>query len=271
VTINVDNDYLDVAPLPPVRLADFNGNGWSDVLARTTSSGDVFLYRGNGSFADTAAPGRIGHLWQGMNAIVRIGDLTMDGHEDVIARQSPTGDVWFYPGTGTGLGTRTRIGTRWNGMREITGIGDLDRDGKPDVLVAQSSDGKLFLYPGRTTPRLGTRVQVGTGWNSMSELTGVGDFDGDGYPDLVARRTSTNVLYLYPGRAGGFGARKQIGTGWGGMRDLVGVGDFDRDGHADLVGVQKSTGRLLLYRGTGSSLRAGVQIATGFGGRSPVA
>ncbi|MEU8233206.1 glycoside hydrolase domain-containing protein [Actinoplanes sp. NPDC048967] len=271
VTINIDNDYLDIAPLPPAGLADFDGNGWSDVLARTTSSGDVFSYHGNGSFVDTTTPDRIGHLWQSMNAIVRIGDLDQDGHEDVIARQSSNGDLWFYPGTGSGLGTRTRIGTGWSGLREITGIGDLDRDGKPDVLVAQSSDGKLFLYPGRTSPRLGPRVQVGSGWNSMSELAGVGDFDGDGHPDLVARNTSTGVLYLYPGRTGGFGARQQIGTGWGGMRDIVGVGDFDRDGHTDLVAVQKSTGRLLLYRGTGTALRSGVQIATGFGGLAPVA
>ena len=32
VTINIDNDYLDVAPLPSARFADFTGNGWSDLL-----------------------------------------------------------------------------------------------------------------------------------------------------------------------------------------------------------------------------------------------
>jgi hypothetical protein len=271
VTINVDNDYLDLAPLPPARLADFTGNGWSDILARRTVSGFLYFYRGNGSFVDTTAPGTIGGGWQAMSAIVRIGDLNGDGHEDVIARQSSNGDLWFYPGTGAGLGARKRLGTGWNGVREITGIGDFNRDGIPDLLAGRSSDGKLYLYPGRAGVRLGPRVVVGTsGWNAMSELAGAGDFTGDGYQDLVARNTSTGVLYLYPGRSGGFAARRQIGTGWGGMRDLVGVGDFDRDGHSDLVAVRKSTGQLLLYRGTGSTLRAGVQIATGFGERSPV-
>jgi hypothetical protein len=271
VTITIDNDYLDLAPLPPTGLADFTGNGWSDVLARTTSSGDLFVLPGNGGVIDTTAAVRIGGGWQAMNAILRIGDLDRDGHEDVVARQSGNGDLWFHPGTGTALGTRKLIGTAWNGMREITGIGDLDRDGYPDVLAARTSDGNLYLYPGRAGATLGPRVLVGTGgWNTMSELAGVGDFTGDGYPDLVARLTSTGGLYLYAGRAGGFAARRQLGTGWSGLRDLVGVGDFDRDGRNDLAAVQTSTGRLLLYRGTGSGLRAGVQVATGFLGRSLV-
>ncbi|GAA3337497.1 hypothetical protein GCM10020358_14000 [Amorphoplanes nipponensis] len=272
VTINIDNDYLDLAPLPPARFADFTGNGWSDVLARATSTGVLSVHPGNGSFVDTAARRSLGTGWTAMNAIVRIGDLDGDGHEDLVARQSSNGDLWFYPGTGAGLGARTRIGTQWTGMREITGAGDFDRDGTPDLLAVRSSDGKLFLYPGRGSVRLGARVEVGSsGWNAMSELTGPGDFDGDGSADLVARNTSTSVLYLYPGRGTGFAARRQIGTGWGGMRDVLGAGDFDRDGRTDLVAVQTSTGRLLLYRGTGSALRAGVQIATGFGGLAPVA
>jgi hypothetical protein len=272
VTINIDNDYLDVAPLPPNGFGDFTANGWSDVLARTTSSGVLFSYPGNGSSIDTAAPGSIGGGWQAMNAIVRIGDLDRDGHEDVVARQSSNGDLWFYPGTGTTLGARKLIGTSWNSMREITGIGDFTGDGYPDVLAAQSSDGKLYVYPGRSGPVLGSRVLVGDGgWTTMSELAGVGDFTGDGHQDLVARITSSGDVYLYPGRTGGFAARQKIGAAWTTMRDLVGVGDFDRDGRTDLSAVQTSTGRLLLYRGTGSALRAGVQIATGFTGRSPVA
>jgi hypothetical protein len=271
VTINIDNDYLDVAPLPPARFADFTGNGWSDVLAMTISSGILFTYPGNGGFVDTAALVKIGGGWQAMNAIVRIGDLDRDGHEDVVARQSATGELWFYPGTGTALGPRKLIGTGWGGLREIAGIGDFDRDGYPDLVAARSSDGKLLLYPGRAGATLAAGVVIGNGgWNSVSELAGVGDFTGDGYQDLVARLTSTGVLYLYAGRTGGFEARRQIGTGWTGMRDLLGVGDFDRDGRTDLAAVQKSTSRLLLYRGTGTGLRAGVQIATGFGGRSPV-
>ena len=271
VTINIDNDYLDFAPLPGAQFADFTGNGWSDVLARTGSTGNLYLYPGNGVTVDNNARKWFSGGWSAMNAIVRIGDLDRDGHEDVVARESATGKLWFYPGTGAGLGARKVIGTGFTGMREITAIGDFNRDGYPDLLAAQTSDKNLYLYPGRSGATLGARVLVGSGgWDTMSELAGVGDFNRDGYRDLAARRTSTNVLYLYPGRATGFAARVQIGTGWGGMRDVVGIGDFDRDGFPDVTAVQKSTGYLMLYRGTGSTIRAGVRLATDFGGRQPV-
>jgi hypothetical protein len=272
VTINIDNDYLDVAPLPATPFGDFNGNGWSDVLARTSSTGNLYFYPGNGVAAVESGRVWFGGGWGAMNAIVRIGDLNRDGREDLVARQASNGDLWFYPGAGTGFGARKKIGVGWNSVREITGIGDVNRDGYPDVLANRTADQRLYLYPGKAGAALGTRVAVtGTGWNGMSELTGVGDFDANGHPDLVARSTSTGTLYLYPGLGTGFAARKQIGTGWGGFRDLVGVGDFDRDGRTDLVAVQKSTGNLFLYRGTGTGLRPRLQLATGYGGRAPVA
>jgi hypothetical protein len=149
VTITIDSDYVDVAPLPPARFADFTGNGWSDVLARTAGTGTLYLYPGNGAVVDNNARRWISGGWAAMSAIVRIGDLNRDGHEDVVARQSSNGDLWFYPGTGTALGARKRIGTGFPGMREITAIGDFNRDGYPDLLAAQISNKSLYLYPGR--------------------------------------------------------------------------------------------------------------------------
>jgi FG-GAP-like repeat/Domain of unknown function (DUF1906) len=269
VTLTIDNDYLDVAPLPGAQFADFTGNGWADVLARTSSSGNLYAYPGNGSTVTGPATPSLGGGWNAMSALVRIGDLNGDGHEDVLARESATGLLWFYPGTGVALGTRVQIGTGWNGMREITPIGDLNRDGLPDLLAVRSSTNILYLYPGRAGTHLGSAVQVGTGWGGMSELAGVGDFDRDGYPDLVAR-ASDGTLLRYAGRAGGLGSRTTIGTGWSGFRDLLGVGDFDRDGYPDLAAVRVADGALYLYPGTGTALRARVRLATGFGGRQPV-
>jgi hypothetical protein len=271
VKINIDNDVLDVAPLPPARFADFTGNGWADVLALTPASGELVSYPGNGTVLDTGAARTVGTGWSGMNAIVRIGDLDRDGHEDVAARQTSTGDLLFYSGTGAGFGTSKRIGTSWAGMREITPVGDFTRDGFPDLLAVQSSTGDLYLYPGRAGVALGAGVRVGTGgWNDMSELAGVGDFDGDGITDLIARQTSSGALYLYAGRAGGFAPRRQVGSGWGGLRDLLGVGDFDRDGRVDLAATVISTGAVSLYPGTGTGFRTPIRLATEFGARTPL-
>jgi hypothetical protein len=98
-----------------------------------------------------------------MNELVGVGDFNRDGHVDLIARHGATGDLWLYPGTGTGFGARVRIGTAWNGMRDLVGVGDFDRDGYNDVLAVETATGKLFRYPELGTS-LGSRVQVGAGW-----------------------------------------------------------------------------------------------------------
>ncbi len=268
VTINIDNDYLDVAPLPATARADFDASGWSDLVSRDTT-GRLALHTGNGTTLNAAVP-LAGGGWNAMNALIRAGDVTGDGREDMITREKSTGHLWLYPGSGTALATRSRIGTNWNTMREITAIGDVDRDGRNDLLAVRTSDGRLYLYPGRAGS-LGAPVVVGSGgWNSMDELTGVGDVDRDGRPDLVARVKSTGELYLYRGQGNRFAPRIRIGTGWKTMRDLAGVGDFDRDGHPDLVAVEKSTNHLFRYPGRGTALAGRIRMATGWANRTPL-
>lgn len=268
VTINIDNDYLDVAPLPTDPFGDFGGNGWSDLLARTTSTGTLYLYPGNGTNLEPRTS--LGSGWNAFNMIARAGDFNRDGHEDVIARQTSNGDLWLYRGTGTSVGSRVRIGVGWSGMREITPIGDLNHDGYPDLVTVQASTGKLFFYPGVGT-WFGARTEIGVGWNSVDELTGIGDFNRDGYVDLIARQKSNGDLLLYFGRAGSdVGARTRIGVGWNGMRDLVGIGDFDRDGYVDLSAVNKSTNILYVYPGRGTTFASRIVLGGGWSGRQPL-
>ncbi len=270
VTINIDNDYVDFAPLPRTKQADVTGNGWSDVLGQS-STGYLSAFPGNGSLVDPNARRTLAGL-SGMTAVVRIGDLNRDGREDVIARQA-NGDLWFYPGNsaGTGFGLRKKVGVGWQVLREVTAIGDLTGDGYPDLL-AVSQGNNLYLYAGQPGSKLSGAKLVGGGWADKTELAGAGDFDRDGHPDLTARLTSDGSLYLWTGRAGGFtGKRLALDASATDLRDIVSVGDFDRDGYPDLAAVQKSTGNLVLLAGTGSTVRAPSRISAGFGGIAPLA
>ncbi|SCG51130.1 glycoside hydrolase domain-containing protein [Micromonospora inositola] len=249
VTINIDSNYLDMAPLP--AIGDFNGNGWSDVMYRDAMTGELYLQPGNGTTLAPRIP--LGGGWRAMDAIIRAGNFDRAGGEDVITREAATGYLWLYPGTGAGtLASRVRIGTGWTGLREITPIGDYNRDGYPD-LIAGTSTGALYLYPGRGNS-FGSRVLLSSsGWTSMDELAGGPDLDGDGYVDLIARQTKTGDLYRYPvTTAGKLGSAVKVGSGWTGRRNLTQVGDFDRDGRADLVAIESATGTLYRYRWLGS-------------------
>lgn len=265
--INIDNDYVDVTSVTGAGFNDFTGNGWTDLLARDTGTGDVYLYPGNGTNLESRV--RIASGWTGLDSMTRFGDFNRDGHDDVIARDSSTGYLWLYPGTGSGLGHRIRLATGWNANRETTAVGDLNGDGYRDLLAADKSTGYLYFYPGRGTS-LGARISLGPGWGSMSELTGIGDLTGDGRPDLLARHTATGTLYLYPGRSIGFAARISLGTGWSGRRSLVGVGNFDRTGYPDLMAVDKSSGSLYLYPGKLNGLKARIKLSSGWSARSPL-
>ena len=48
----------------------------------------------------------------------------------------------------------------------------------------------------------------------MRDLVGVGDFDRDGYNDVLAVETATGKLFRYPELGTSLGSRVQVGAGW---------------------------------------------------------
>ena len=88
------------------------------------------------------------------------------------------------------------------------------------------------------------------GVDSYPRSVAVGDFNGDGKPDLV---TASNILgtvtVLLGDGTGGFGNRAAFGVG---SAQSVAIGDFNGDGKADLVTAGYNTVGVLLGTGTGS-------------------
>ncbi|MCX4568551.1 FG-GAP-like repeat-containing protein [Streptomyces albogriseolus] len=212
------------------RHGDFTGDGREDLIAREKATGTLWLYpgTGTGSLGARTLLGASG--WNSMNHITAYGDLTGDGRSDLIAVQKSTGALWLYPGaSGSRLGARKLIGSGgWNGMNALAGMGDVTGDGRPDLYAREKATGKLWLYPGTSTARLGSRQLVGSGgWNTMEHLISVGDFSGDGRPDLATVTNRTYVidgfegnpgwLITYRGRAGGtlYGPERTHGEWWG--------------------------------------------------------
>ena len=262
VTINIDSDHLDVAPLPKTPIGDATANGWSDLITVAPKNGSVTIHTGNGT---TLTRKQIATNWTKIDAVTRHGDFNRDGRDDVIAREKTTGYLWLYPGTGSAFGARLRIGTGWNGMREITAVGDLTGDGNADVVAVHTATGALKLYPGKATALRSGITLAPNGWQTLDELTGVADVDGDGTNDLMARVRATGALRLYPGQAGRFGPPRDISTSGTGLRNLTSVGDFDRDGIADLMATD-ATGILYRYPLGPTSLGTRMRLGKGMAG-----
>ncbi|MDQ0774427.1 hypothetical protein QF026_002893 [Streptomyces aurantiacus] len=165
------------------------------------------------------------------------------------------------------------LGTGWDAYDLLVSVGNMGGTVHPDLL-ARDTAGALWLYQGKADGTLATKLRAGTGgWTGMDEITGRGDYTGDGKADLVARSTA-GTLYVYPG-TGSITADVVLGTrvavpaptgpAWKDYGTLVSVGDNDGDGKPDLIGVD-AAGALWLFKGTGKStapFAARTQIGTG--------
>ncbi|WP_447924846.1 FG-GAP repeat domain-containing protein [Georgenia muralis] len=149
---------------------DFNGDARNDVLARVRSTGELWLYPGNGR-GGWLPRVKVGVGWNGMSALVGPGDFNGDRNTDVLAREAATGRLVLYPGNGRG-GWLPRVpyGTGWNAMNALVGPGDFNGDRTPDLLAREAATGDLWLYPGNGAGGWLPRVRVGIGWQSMTAL-----------------------------------------------------------------------------------------------------
>lgn len=246
---------------------DFDGDGLPDFVARERAGAMLFTYSGNGSGGVTTRRAITGSGTYSELMVSR--DWNGDGQPDLIARDDATGILTLLAGDGAGaVGSPSTIGAGWGAFDQLTSVADWNGDGRPDLLARESATGKLYLYRGDGRGGLLGRVLIGQGWGGLADLTSVGDWDGDGHPDVMAKVSSTGALYLYRGDGrGGWLGRVAAGQGWRGYSRLAGPGDFNGDRKPDLLAVEDATGSLYLYRGTG---RGGfidrVRISTGWSG-----
>ncbi|MFJ3797355.1 trypsin-like serine protease [Streptomyces sp. NPDC090088] len=244
------------AQITDTNLSQFNKvvDGKADLFARKSSTKVGYELDSKGSsLASRVSWGD----FSGVNVILQA-DLDRDGYQDLVYRVASSGNVYWdhvvlNSDRTKGTWTTTKLFTNWKTRKAIVIPGDLTGDYLPDVL-SEDSSGVLWLYPGKGNGTFGARVRIGSGWSQYNQLRGVGDFNGDGKADLLARKSTGGDLYLYKGTGkagtGLFSARVKVRSAWTGFNTLAAVGDMTGDGKADLL-ARTTGGTLYLYPGTG--------------------
>lgn len=242
-------------------------NGWEkvgdtrDYRPQDYKPGDVMVTNGHIMFW-------VGD-WDGFSEVVN--DASFSRNEEKLTGRMPgfrqagftQGNSLLNPGTPAVVDSRGRDYDVYRfkgrvsnavGMTDWAGVkaGAQKFDGTADLLAVTSA-GVLRYYEGagdggafKPYERIGTKTY------KNHQIITPGDFDRDGYQDIISVDNQTGEMFLEGGKGNGkLKDPKRIGKGIGSIRDLTSVGDFDGDGKADLVGITKNDGRMLLWRGNG--------------------
>ncbi len=230
---------------------DVTGDGLPDLFARDRA-GKLWLHPGTGTIA-LGARRAVAGSWDGADQISGFGDLDGDGKADLLVRTRSTQQGWVLPGNGKG-GFKHAVGpiTGLSGLASVT-AGAVGGTSRPDLVGV--SGGKVRVLPHAGTRNIGSRVKLGSDFANSDVLLNVGDWDRDGFGDVITRDTSGN-LRLHRGLGQNrFAAPLRVATGFGSVGLLAAVGDVTGDGYPDLMGQPKG-GAMRVYPGSGKGFRA---------------
>lgn len=284
-----DRDYQELG-FAVAGLGDLDGDGHGDVaigmnVGRFRYPGEVWVTTGRTGRILYRLSGEASYDFFG-SALAGIGDVDGDGYAD-LAIGAPgrddngnnSGRVQIWSGM-----SRTVIHTFYGSAANedfgfaVGAPGDVDGDGIGDLLVGaprydlpgKPDCGAAVLYSGKSGARLWSGYGDAAGDGFGCSVSGAGDVNGDGTPDLIVgahrHAASAGLARVFSGRDGAV-LHSWVGATAGDEFGYAvrGAGDVDGDGRGDLlVGAPSfdgpagaDSGRTHLYSGATGNLLNG--------------
>lgn len=275
------------------RMGDLNGDGYEDVAVSASgqsSVGKIYIYFGSATGLNTTPAATLSgsemYGYYGNRMIT--GDVDGDGLYDLIVSTVVSGSdparITIYKGTANGIDTTPieTLGQVAGSSSDLFGDnmllpGDIDGDGYPDLVVGSpyynggsGNSGMMTIFYGSASGFLASgRIQTvtahSTDWSFFGGNLASGDFDNDGYADVVVGTSVYSnpissgqpwpgIVWILRGTADGLETTPMaVLKGQTGSLDQLGtslaVSDINHDGVPDLFAGSSTYSDTLSYQG----------------------
>jgi len=264
-----------------IAWADYDNDGKPDVVITGVASGATgdnrtLLYHndGDGSFSLVNA---ISPFIGIKTSSLAWADYNKDGRPDLLVAGNAAGASYvakLYRNDGNGVFTEVFSGTFSGAFQSGVSWADYNNDGYPDVFITGGasgggSGGTAFLY----------QNNGGTGFTKISSFDGAdqsavawGDYNNDGYPDLLYTGRSSNVdkVFLYTNNGDGTFTKENTDVFTPSTFGSVAWCDFNADGLLDIFISGGGADVNNLYKNNGDGTFTKVGYTFGNGARSSV-
>ncbi len=230
----------------PMAIGDVNGDGAVDLVAADNLNGNLDVLMGNSTGKFTL--GYSLNLYLDGRTTEYVHDLNGDGHLDIVVNNLLGGNTYVLIGNGDGS---FQFPVSYPSFGLL--LADMDGDGHPDLVGTQYGQGVL-ISKGNPDGTFGPpSVVASTPSNAL--LGAIGDYNGDGIPDLVF---STPVGVSIALGQGGLTYSPLVSSVAGGPGGNffgpahIAQGDINKDGHNDIAVAADGGVLILLGNGDGS-------------------
>jgi len=230
--------------------ADYNNDGFLDLVVSKIGADIVYRNLGDGSFAKVPNPIS---TESGVGFATAWGDFNNDGLVDLFVGNETGAPNSVYLNRDAGVFTKmTNAAVSVSVYTLGAAVADYDNDGWLDLVVANYFNNKALLYHNNGS---GTLVKITNSpiTTSLGEFSGCawGDYNNDGWLDLFIGNYRNGKNSLYQNNRDGTFSKMATNIVSTDPYNGTGVwGDYDNDGFLDLL-VTRGAGATLLYHNSG--------------------
>jgi hypothetical protein len=244
-----------------ITAGDFNNDGYVDLAVVSWGGSKVFILLGNGN-GTFQTPTSISIV--GSPVEIATADFNNDGNLDLAVVDNSGNQVEVLLGNGAGAFPATSTYSTGSSPYSIA-VADLNNDGNLDMVIGNNGASSVTVLLGNGAGSFSqpTGSPFAAGANPSPSALVIGDFNGDGKPDLAIPDSGNNTVGILLGNGDGtFGTASYL-TALSGQKTIA-MADFNGDGNQDLAVCDLTTGTIEKYLGNGNgTFQSAISISTG--------